>query len=782
MKRFLLTLLLVGSTLLYAQQGMISGVVIDKSTALPAAYVQFYIEVLSIGGVTDNNGHFVMNGLEAGEYSLIFKHIGYNDKVVKVSVGDGERRFIRIVLEKSVAMLKGVEITEGYLRDVPYQTAVINQRQMQERAGRDVGEILKMTPNVSSVKKGGVGSDPVIRGFKYSQLNVQTDNGMKIEGGCPNRMDPTVTHIEMDDVEKVEVIKGPYALRYGTGLGGVINLKTLPAPFIEKSFQTKLQMVQGYESNWNGRKQHYHLKAGNNKAFIDLAGSYKDYGNYKDGDGNSVRSAFKRYNYRAVAGWVPLSNHKLTLMYEESKGRDVLYAALPMDEREDNTRLMSVDYEASHITPWIESLVMKVYRSEVSHLMDNKARPFSDTVVAVSAIDANVMGGRMELGFKKSVLGELALGADFDFYDKSGTRDKNMIMQPGLPVKHENLWKGAWVQNLGVFIQHRYVLGDMKFTTALRLDNNKAGSDAIRIMNPKAQELFYYATDSIESGFLNMSFSAGCSYQMSDKVKVDVAIGRAMRSPDLTERFITLLPVGYDKFDYLGNPALKPETNNQADVTVTYQDETVGDLSVNGFYALVEDYIAGQWIPPTQQKPLSRDVLGVKQYHNMGIARLRGAELLWRSPLKNRLRMRMQAAYTYATLDDSKRYILNDNGDVTGVEGLNNDALAEIPPFEMSAGLAYSLFNDRLVPGITLRFVNEQSHVSAAQYEKSSDGFILANAGVAWVYNKVLTVNAGVNNIFDKAYYEHLNRNIIGSTRPLMEPGRLFFINLIFNI
>ena len=112
--------------------------------------------------------------------------------------------------------------------------------------------------------------------------------------------------------------------------------------------------------------------------------------------------------------------------------------------------------------------------------------------------------------------------------------------------------------------------------------------------------------------------------------------------------------------------------------------------------------------------------------------------------------MRMQAAYTYATIDKSKRHILNNNGDVTGVETLTNDALAEIPPFEMSAGLAYSLFNDRLVPGITLRFVGEQSHVSAAQYEKSSDGFILANAGVAWVYNKVLTLNAGVNNILDR--------------------------------
>ncbi|MEZ5195165.1 MAG: hypothetical protein R2764_01805 [Bacteroidales bacterium] len=44
-----------------------------------------------------------------------------------------------------------------------------------------------------------MGIDPVVRGFKYSQLNVQVDNGLKIEGGCPNRMDPATAHVEIED-------------------------------------------------------------------------------------------------------------------------------------------------------------------------------------------------------------------------------------------------------------------------------------------------------------------------------------------------------------------------------------------------------------------------------------------------------------------------------------------------------------------------------------------------------------------------------------------------------
>jgi outer membrane receptor protein involved in Fe transport len=43
-------------------------------------------------------------------------------------------------------------------------------------------------------------------------------------------------------------------------------------------------------------------------------------------------------------------------------------------------------------------------------------------------------------------------------------------------------------------------------------------------------------------------------------------------------------------------------------------------------------------------------------------------------------------------------------------------------------------------------------------------------------------VSAGVNNIFDVSYYEHLNRRIVGSTEKLYEPGRMLFVNLNLSI
>ena len=94
----------------------------------------------------------------------------------------------------------------------------------------------------------------------------------------------------------------------------------------------------------------------------------------------------------------------------------------------------------------------------------------------------------------------------------------------------------------------------------------------------------------------------------------------------MTERFIILLPIGYDQFDYLGDPQLNPEANNQVDITFKYSHERMGDFQLNGFYSLINDFITGRRLPPAVQKPLSKDVLGVKQFYNAGNARLRGFE------------------------------------------------------------------------------------------------------------------------------------------------------------
>ncbi|MCD4736000.1 MAG: TonB-dependent receptor, partial [Bacteroidales bacterium] len=285
-----------------------------------------------------------------------------------------------------------------------------------------------------------------------------------------------------------------------------------------------------------------------------------------------------------------------------------------------------------------------------------------------------------------------------------------------------------------------------------------------------------------KSEFINFSISGGITKKFNERLSFSLALGRGQRSPDVTERFIILLPIGYDKFDYLGDPKIKPEANNQADLTLKYLNNNFGYFEITGFFSYVNNYISGKIIPPSVQKPLSTDVLGVKQFHNAGDAKLRGFEFLYRSPEKYKLTASLIAGYTYGTLGKAEKYILNENGEVTGKTIVKNDAITEIPPLESTISAQYRFFHNNFIPAFSFRFVASQDHISEATYEKSSPGFITAGFSFLVRFNRILSFTGGVHNIFNQAYYEHLNRNIIGTANNLYEPGRRFYINLLLKI
>lgn len=765
--------------------GELSGTIKDSSTGMPVEGALIVLVEEEKETITDGQGIFRFLDVPFGDGTLSVSHVSFSTKVVHYSLSADAPLNLVINLSQSISFLKEVIIEDTRVQGqviskLPYVETTIVKDQIKREATRDVTDFLRSSNNINGIRKGGTQLDPVVRGLKFSQLNVQLNTGQKIEGGCPNRMDPAAAHIEIDDVETLEVIKGPYALRYGPMFGGLINIKT-QSSFHPDSTQVRVSAGLGYESNWNGLKQHLKVFGGTRKFLFDISGGIKNYGNYSDGNGNPVKSSFDKYNYASELGYRLAKNHIIRASFDASYGRNVLFPTLPMDERIDDTRLYSIDYEASDVSELISTLVVKLYQSDVYHEMDNKYRPFSDTVVAVSEINARTRGGRLETGISLAG-GLMKAGLDVEEITKDGFRQKNMIKQPGLPKKNEKLWNNAVIQNFGLFAEYSRSIDSWEFIGAFRIDRNNASSDDIDVKFTGETPSYHYDADSTQSEFTNFSFSFGITKWFSPSFSASLSLGSGTRSPDVTERFIILLPIGYDRFDYLGNPKLKPETNNQIDLTLKYGNDQIGMLQLNGFYALINNFILGIMVPPSVQKPLTKDVLGVKQFENSGNARLRGFELGYASPPKHDWGLSLFASYTYGTIDEALKYNLNENGEVVGNELIGNDAMTEIPPLEGTAALHWDLFQGKLVPKLSARMVAAQNHVSEASYERKSHAFVLTNFSLTYAFNNYLNLSAGVNNIFDIAYYEHLNRNIIGSNQNLNEPGRSFYVNLYFNL
>jgi iron complex outermembrane receptor protein len=702
-----------------------------------------------------------MRGLRATLFFLIFTSISL--------------QVLSQEIEKTI-MLDSVVIEDDVINQVNYVASnYISRSEFQNTQVRDAGEYLRSIPNVSGIRKGGANLDPVVRGYKFSQLNVLLNNGVKIENGCPNRMDPVSAHIETEDIGNIEVIKGPFLLKYGPSFGGVINLVP-EIPRAYDQFEVHGHGQYGFESNWNGNKFHGSIYGGNKEWQFLVSGGYKNYGNYTSGgleeEERKVNSSFTKYNYLAKLGYYFKPNQNFLLSYDGVHGREVRYPSLPMDERSDDTHILSLDYTASDLSPVLKMLEAKVYHSRVHHIMDNSQRPSAATMLMVADVNASNTGARADATFLLSKH-RIMVGVDYENIWKDGARTGTMEMMGTVSTKRSNLWLDAVIQNTGIFAEYHTFFSSYELYASIRGDYNKATSgDTLSIVHD-GKEYF----GDVNSQFFNSSLSVGITRKINRNMDISLAIGRGTRSPNMLERYIKLLPVGYDKYDYLGNPQLRPETNNEIDLTLQYNYEYFGKMYFNLFCSYVEDFITANLLPPAVIKPQSQGVLGVKQFDNAEHIISTGFEFGYNTPELYKLGASMVAAFTYALIPEVTKYIVADGEVIDAVE-ITNNALSEIPPLEATVSAYYKFFNGKLVPNLKLRLVAAQRHISQAFYEQDTPGFALLDFSVRWKITKFIELNTGISNIFDRSYYEHLNRRIIGSNENLYEPGRVFFASV----
>ncbi len=672
--------------------------------------------------------------------------------------------------------LKEVEIIDFKGNITGHPVDRINPATIFQTSITDVGILLSAIPNISGVRKGPNGFDPVIRGFKYSQLNVLLNGATKIEGGCPNRMDPATTHVDINSITDITVYKGPYALKFGPSFGGIINISTWQPQF-SNVYTTHLKGNVGLQNNGYGYNSTLNLEGSGKMFSYAIVGGTKNYGNYRDGAGRWVNASMQQYNSSAKVAFKIGGKSVVDARVDLSQGRNIGFPALSMDERQDKTNIYTINYKGTNVSKIFKLVKINGWMSVVNHTMDNKNRPISDTVVAVSVIEAHDAGVRGSVKFNMKQ-GTLESGLDYEHIYKDGKRTKSMIKQPGLPVKNESIWSNAVIDNMGIYGEYLLERKAINWIVSGRVDFNSANSNPMERLG--INDLPFYFEDSTSSKYLNFSFSAGLTWKLNVNNRIIFSLGHGVRSPDMTERFIVLLPVGYDRYDYLGNPGLKPEANNELDVEFKHYSKSNWYFDGNIFLSYVTHFIGSKRVPSSIARPQTKGVLGVKQFVNFPAVWLTGFEASLESPAEKQWHLSINAAYTYGVNPTAPGYKI-ENGQVVDEYVIKNDPLPEISPFETNVSFQYKFFNGKLVSMVNWRWVAAQKAISVSYGEQTSKSFQVINIKINYKFSSNLTVWGGVNNVFNKTYFEHLNRNIIGSSAPLYEPGRNYFVNFIFN-
>ncbi len=625
----------------------------------------------------------------------------------------------------------------------------------QNKLAHDAGSLLEAVPAISSIRKSGAyGFDPVLRGFKYDQLNLVLDGVQTASAACPNRMDPAASQIPINMISQAEVLKGPHSLRYGNVFGGTINFKSTEAEFKPKT--TPLGRIgTSYESNGNIFRTEAVGGVSGKQVDFRLFGAYSTGDDYTDGDGVDIPAQFNRLNWGGKLGLKLSDSQSLGFLVSNNVAKDVDFPALPMDLRKDNTWLLNASHSAMFYNKKLSSWRTSVYGTMVNHTMDNYDKVMNPRMAdAETDAETRNYGGRTELRFDFDGSFMYA-GLDYRYESADGSRTREMLMgQMKGKVFTDNVWQDAQVNRSGIFGEWHIHQTGFQFVISGRLDMNSAKAN-----NP--DPTFSAIYDDLESTIVHPSVSVGGTRLFNKNFSLGLWLGMALRSPGITERYINQLPVGLDPYEMLGNPELDPEINNQLDVVFQYQTAHT-NVSVNLFSSMLRDYISSEIREDID--PAMSSSPGVRQFINIEKALMTGFEISWLQEFAPVLSHEASFGYTY------------------GKDKKLGEPLPEIPPLEFRYRLMGSFAKNKLQPEVMFRYAAKQDRIAVSYGETETPDFSVVDAKVSWHPNSFLTTTAGVQNLFDTAYYEHLARSIRGATtRPIYSPGRSFYLTLSVN-
>jgi iron complex outermembrane receptor protein len=174
--------------------------------------------------LTDENGAFEFKGIPPGKYHL-FAHLDRVPDVIKlVEVKGGDQTvdfqlFLAPVSEQVTITATGSAEAVGS----SYQSvSSVGALELTQRNPISIGEALEYQPGIAKRSFGPGSGRPVIRGFDGDRVLVLQD-GLRV-GGIASQSADEVEPIDVLSLDRVEIVKGPATLLYGSNaIGGVVN-------------------------------------------------------------------------------------------------------------------------------------------------------------------------------------------------------------------------------------------------------------------------------------------------------------------------------------------------------------------------------------------------------------------------------------------------------------------------------------------------------------------------------------------------------------------------------
>ncbi|MDR2055755.1 MAG: TonB-dependent copper receptor [Desulfovibrio sp.] len=620
---------------------------------------------------------------------------------------------------------------------------ILNPKQAQLPVpASDATDYLKTVPGFSAIRSGGANGDPVFRGMFGSRLNILT-NGANMLGSCPNRMDAPSSYISPESYDRVTIIKGPQTVLWGGGASAAtIRFDRVQERYTEPGARATVGFLAG---SYDRFEEYADTSAGTENVYIRFNANHGHSSDYKDGNGNVVPSKWMKWNADVAVGWTPDEKTLLELSAGTGDG-EARYAGRGMDGSQFKRESFAFRFEKSGLGAVVDKLEAQTYYNHTDHIMDNYTLRTPSGMMAMpmkSNPTRTLWGGRTAATLRLGESNTLTTGVDaqFDKHDTSSTSS---------PARQTDIemWKAGVFGELRTELNQRNALVAGLRGDFVRAEDSRSRPNNVAPYDKTRDELLPGAFIRYEHSFAELPLQ---SY---------IGVGYTERFPDYWE-LIQNKNVGMNLFRAF--PDLEPEKTLQLDVGLQYKNENL-HLWLSGYAGIIHDYILFNYVTTTGMMGTSTSSMAQN-----ADARTMGGELGASYPFFDHLRLSSSLAYAWAENTDENR------------------PLPQIPPLEVRFGADYE--TEVWQAGILWRVVAKQGRIARNQGNVvgrdfgESSGFGVLSVYAGFNFADHFNLSAGVDNIFDAAYSEHLN--LAGNSgwgfpaeSRVYEPGRVFWARL----
>ena len=761
--KFYYNFLLIFLTAINFIYPQISGRVLDDNTNLPVSDVTVTRAGWQLATISDSTGLFSFN-TDPGLYTISFNHIGY--KPIKEAIDFLNDGTVVIIRMKPVTVTYGEVIVtstrfEQYIRDVPLALEVVNKDYIAGTYSVSVPDAIQNQPGIAIARDGIWGTDISIRGLGRQNVVTLVD-GNRIETASNHAA--TLALVDINDIEKIEIIKGGISSLYGTGAsGGVVNISTKSGSYTEK-MSLSGSLITGYNSVNAGGSGYLSLLSSSSNWYAKLSGTLRSAENTNTPQGKLLNSQYNDNNLSASVGYKPFKDQELLLKYQRFHGEDIGIpgaSAFPtsasakylLAERD----MYSAEYIIKDLLPSLSNFSIKYFFQQIKRDVELKILQI-DTIKTLTPTAVHKTNGvQIQTSWALTDFDHLAAGIDVWQRGFKGTRETKVESATvtkiigDFPVPNsEYLSSGVYAQNEAALLDNKLKISLGGRYDLINITNDDALNPAYIITNgvknnnpPHSQLSSFYASDSKDKSW---SGNLGLLFSIFNDIDITLNLAHAFRSPVQEERF-QYINLGGNI--YLGNPNLKPEQGNFMDLGLRIWKSKLsftGNIFLNNFTDLVID---------------KQDTGIVFRKANVGKARLYGYDFGFEYNFYNSIVVFGEVSYVRG--ED----VLN-NANLPQIAPLNGRVGFRVPVFQyINAELSSTMFTKQNNPG-----TGETATPGYAVFD-----FHLNTNMINWNYFH-FRLYGGMENILNKPYKEYLstNRGLVKD-----EPGRNFFLKLQVN-